>query len=613
MSLLQKPASLRDEVHSPETSPLIKFLLLSHAAGDEVLRQNIFTQVKQEVAEGTIEDPIDESYEGYEQWINLINNGAGPPVPGKSVTIVGAGVSGLCAGFELKRAGFRVRILEASSRVGGRVVTFREPFFAPGLHAEGGAMRIPDNHFLLRQYIKDFGMEDELFGFEMKNKYIYLSGLPEGQRTMVYDDFDTKLKNQDPDLLALFPNLKPNEKGKTCDDLFNEAVAPVQKKWSDVYKESGGTEDPPYSPDAIKKAYAAITREFDKYSLRSYLTEVAGWSQDAINLYDIGNAHVVFENGFIESFKDAFLSSNQGGTSAGMQQLQKGMDEVPRGFLKTYPQKGITESLLKNIVFGARVKKIGFGGTPPGVGFTQQPIKVYYDNDAGEESSVESDYLVLAIPYTAQRAIQKEKAFVPAQEMAIREVRYVEVTKVLLQYKQRWWTQIFQKDKQGFDGGVVCDLPIRYTMFPKEQGNSQFADGNKRGAVMAAYTFEQDATVLGSLSPERRVQQAARNLDTIYPGAGSLQHFEASASQVFPADELAGGSAFCYFGPGQKSAYLDSGIMMATDWDNRVFFAGEQASFTHGWIQGALEAALRCVLQVYQVATAAPVVATHKK
>ena len=90
------------------------------------------------------------------------------------MTIVGAGVSGLCAGFELKRASFQVRILEASSRVGGRVITFREPFFAPGLHAEGGAMRTPGNHFLLRQYIQEFGMQSELFDFEMKNKYIYL-------------------------------------------------------------------------------------------------------------------------------------------------------------------------------------------------------------------------------------------------------------------------------------------------------------------------------------------------------------------------------------------------------------------------------------------------------
>jgi len=84
---------------------------------------------------------------------------------------------------------------------------------------------------------------------------------------------------------------------------------------------------------AIKRAYAKITEVYDKYSLRSYLTDVANWSEDALNLYDLGNAHVVFENGFIESLKDAFLSSNKGGKDAGMQQLQSGMDAVPNAFV----------------------------------------------------------------------------------------------------------------------------------------------------------------------------------------------------------------------------------------------------------------------------------------
>jgi monoamine oxidase len=236
-------------------------------------------------------------------------------------------------------------------------------------------------------------------------------------------------------------------------------------------------------------------------------------------------------------------------------------------------------------------------------------VTATYETVAGELKTLDSDYLILAIPYTSQRAISKSRNFVPAQEMAIRDVRYVEVTKVLLQYKTRWWEQIFDKNKLGTDGGLVSDLPIRYTMFPKlkddKQINKQFLH-SKRGVVMAAYTFEQDATILGSLSPERRIQQAAENLDRIFPEAKSLALLEAGASQVFPSDELAGGSAFCYFGPSQKSTFLDT--MIKPDWDEngdgryRIFFAGEQASFTHGWIQGAFEAGLRCVQQLWDVA-----------
>lgn len=245
---------------------------------------------------------------------------------------MGAGTSGLCAGFELKKAGFDITILEASSRVGGRVKTFRDPYFAPGLHGEGGAMRIPWNHKLLLQYIDNFGLTQQLFPFEMKNKYIYISGLG---RSISYNDFDKKLEEKDPELLALFPGLTELERGKTCDQLFFKAVDPVKELFWKAY----WGDDPPtdlanqMEIERVRRAYKAITDMYDKYSLRSYLTEVANWSEDAINLYDLGNAHVVFENGFIESWKDAFLSSNDAGDAAQMRQLQDGMDVVPKAFI----------------------------------------------------------------------------------------------------------------------------------------------------------------------------------------------------------------------------------------------------------------------------------------
>lgn len=251
---------------------------------------------------------------------------------------MGAGTSGLCAGFELKKAGFDITILEASSRVGGRVKTFRDPYFAPGLHGEGGAMRIPRGHKLTHKYIEEFGLNSQLFEFEMLNKFIFISGLG---RTVPYGDdkgespgtFNHMLVTQDEELLKLFPNLKEEERGKTCDQLFNSAVVKVVDVFLEAYNNAG-----PDPIEKVKTGYKAITDGFDKYSLRSYLQEVAHWSEDAINLYDLGSAHVFYENAFIESFKDAFVFSNDGSTGAKMQQLQSGMSAIPDAFIS--PERG---------------------------------------------------------------------------------------------------------------------------------------------------------------------------------------------------------------------------------------------------------------------------------
>ena len=59
----------------------------------------------------------------------------------KKIIIIGAGISGLVAGYELSIAGYDVTILEARDRIGGRVLTIRSPF-SNNHYVEGGAARI---------------------------------------------------------------------------------------------------------------------------------------------------------------------------------------------------------------------------------------------------------------------------------------------------------------------------------------------------------------------------------------------------------------------------------------------------------------------------------------
>ena len=82
--------------------------------------------------------------------------------PAKKVLILGAGMAGLAAGYELSKLGHDVTLLEARPRPGGRVFTLREPF-ADGLYAEAGAARVRDNHNLTLKYIRAFDLPLEPF------------------------------------------------------------------------------------------------------------------------------------------------------------------------------------------------------------------------------------------------------------------------------------------------------------------------------------------------------------------------------------------------------------------------------------------------------------------
>ena len=73
------------------------------------------------------------------------------------VVIVGAGFSGLAAGYELSKAGYEVTVAEARNRVGGRIISFSD--LVPGKNVEGGGELIGSNHPAWMAYAKQFKLE----------------------------------------------------------------------------------------------------------------------------------------------------------------------------------------------------------------------------------------------------------------------------------------------------------------------------------------------------------------------------------------------------------------------------------------------------------------------
>lgn len=89
---------------------------------------------------------------------------------GKHVIILGAGIAGMTAAYELKKLGYKTTILEARQRAGGRVLSIKKgsthkeidlplqtAAFDDGLYFNAGPSRIPHHHELTLHYCREIG------------------------------------------------------------------------------------------------------------------------------------------------------------------------------------------------------------------------------------------------------------------------------------------------------------------------------------------------------------------------------------------------------------------------------------------------------------------------
>jgi monoamine oxidase len=143
--------------------------------------------------------------------LDLIRTGLAPTPQSRRVIVVGAGMAGLVAAYELQRAGHDPLILEGRQRVGGRLYTLREPF-TDGLYAELGGMRIPRSHGLTMAYIEKFGLRVTPFTMDNPNAYYHIGG-----RTLRIAE-----ANANPGLLGF--DTAAHEQGQTAGRLWEKAL-----------------------------------------------------------------------------------------------------------------------------------------------------------------------------------------------------------------------------------------------------------------------------------------------------------------------------------------------------------------------------------------------------
>src|SRR5438309_9465862 len=149
------------------------------------------------------------SESGYKGPIRLEGN-----PNGASVLILGAGLAGMTAALELRKAGYKVQVLEFNSRAGGRNWTLRggDSFtelggakqtceFDQGLYFNPGPWRIPYHHRALLDYCKRLGVTLEPFQQLNHNAYLH-SAEAFGGRPRRIREIKTDFQGHSSELLA---------------------------------------------------------------------------------------------------------------------------------------------------------------------------------------------------------------------------------------------------------------------------------------------------------------------------------------------------------------------------------------------------------------------------
>jgi len=198
-------------------------------------------------------------------------------------------------------------------------------------------------------------------------------------------------------------------------------------------------------------------------------------------------------------------------------------------------------------------------------------------HEAGMEW-LRAERIVCTLPFSVLRTLELRAPCSAAKMRAISELPYSPVTRVLLQFSHKRWSE------DNLHVLTLADLPFRW--FYEHTANQPGSRG-----ILEAQAFGAEARRLSGLSEEARVAAALASVEEIFPGARA--YFERGVSKCWDDDPWAHG-AFAYFQPGQRNAF--GATLPAVE--GRVHFAGEHTSPWPGWMQGALHSGVRAAREV---------------
>lgn len=487
----------------------------------------------------------------------------GPPQlsgakPGASVLVLGAGLAGMLAAYELTKAGYKVQILEAQPRAGGRNLTLRggdtiseigsvqKVAFTPGNYLNPGPWRIPYHHRTVLHYCKAFGVALEPFLQNNANAFVHrkaaFGGKPQryGEVTVDWKGHVSELLGKALGAGALDQAVTAEDKGKLLEALRSWGVLDCnmaysksekvgeQRGWRRAPGGGVGGEPEPGDPFSLSE------------TLGSRVWEQLGFFAE----------HVM---------------------QAPMFQPKGGMDHIGKAF---------QARVGKLIRYNTRVSRIAQDERGVTASWT--------DARTGAAGETRADWMVCTIPATVLGQIELQVS--DAKKAAIKALPYGNSVKIGLEMKRRFW----ETEDAIYGGSSFTDQAIGLVSYPS---HGCFSDGP--AVLLGAYPFGVGSYILAGMTPEKRIAAALEQGSVFHP-AHYRSEFLSGASLAWSRMPWILGCCATWTEETRAAHYRNLVAM-----DGRIVLAGEHCSYYGCWQEGALLSALDAITRLHQRASAA--------
>lgn len=520
-------------------------------------------------------------YNRTEDFPNIIR-GTSPPTPitqlgvpgslnGVRIGVIGAGVSGLSAAYELRKMGAEIDIIEAlDNHIGGKCYTY---FFDEDNYGELGPMRIPVAHNCVWHYINLFKLDTRPFYMSQPQNLVYIKkrrvqNRPKGDaiQQVIYPLYD----------------LTEEEKGKKYTELLEQGMMdPLLTVSTDERQE------------ILYQLYRYGSRI--KHYMRSSVFSVMqqmGLSKGAIDM--LGNFSFVLggypDSSFSEVFQEnytgdfEYLYEIKGGTYLLIQHFLNGL-LLPQNRVSYYYEKNTLPYLghvhirkgeiVNSMRYDKNNNKVVVSSWKPK---TKQAIKTHYD------------YVICAAPYSTVRAMDFSPVLTNNRAWGIENIYYQSIQKTILFSKKRFWQA---KPFEITAGASLTDLMIQSIWYPQDDIVNPEEPG-----VLIVYNIGLCANRLGTMDDQRRFYTIKREIEEVHGlPEGSLEDVITDFKTInWKSEQFFQG--MCYYNPQQK--YLYAPGILAEEYEGHLQFAGVHTSSTHGWMQGGIQTGMQSANAVLQ-------------